>query len=35
VCGRPLRVCYCAALPAKPVQLTGRVVILQHPHEQK
>lgn len=34
-CGRPLRVCYCAALPAQPLQLRGRVVILQHPHELK
>ena len=34
-CGRPLRVCYCAALPAQPLQLTGHVVILQHPHELK
>jgi hypothetical protein len=34
-CGRPLRVCYCAALPAQPLQLHGRVVILQHPHELK
>jgi len=34
-CGRPLRVCYCAALPQQPVVLGGHVLLLQHPNERK
>ncbi|KAK9787987.1 hypothetical protein WJX73_003228 [Symbiochloris irregularis] len=32
-CGRPARVCVCSALPSQLIELTGSVLILQHPHE--
>ena len=34
-CGRPPRVCLCAALPPAPVATNTRVLILQHPVEAK
>lgn len=34
-CGRPERVCLCPALPPAPLMLSGSVVVLQHPHEQR
>ncbi|CAG2100723.1 unnamed protein product, partial [Medioppia subpectinata] len=34
-CGRPLPVCWCPHLPAVPIETKNRVVILQHPNEEK
>lgn len=34
-CTRPQRVCVCPALPGRPIQLAGTVVVLQHPFETK
>ncbi|KAL3134734.1 hypothetical protein ABBQ32_007734 [Trebouxia sp. C0010 RCD-2024] len=34
-CRRPKRVCLCAAYPQPPVELSGQVVILQHPLEHR
>ena len=35
LCSRPTCVCLCPALPPCRLGLTGRVVVLQHPHEAK
>jgi DTW domain-containing protein YfiP len=32
---RPRRVCVCDAVPRPPLALRGRVLVLQHPHEEK
>ena len=32
---RPQRVCWCPWLPENPIQITGKVIILQHPGEEK
>ncbi|KAJ9513784.1 hypothetical protein QJQ45_015521 [Haematococcus lacustris] len=34
-CKRPASVCLCPALPPAPIQLQGKVIILQHPGELK
>jgi len=34
-CGRPTVVCWCSALPEVPVMTESRIVILQHPAEEK
>ena len=32
---RPRRVCWCPYLPAKPLDIVGKVILLQHPDEEK
>lgn len=32
---RPLRVCWCSYLPDTPVKINGKIIILQHPDEEK
>ncbi|GAB4843862.1 hypothetical protein Ancab_013824 [Ancistrocladus abbreviatus] len=34
-CGRPVRVCLCDKMPSEPMLTATKIVILQHPHEQK
>lgn len=34
-CRRPESVCLCSTLPREPLPLAGRLIVLQHPHEQK
>jgi len=34
-CRRPQRVCWCAYLPEKPIKIRGKVIVLQHPGEEK
>ena len=32
---RPERVCWCAYLPEKPIKIRGKIIVLQHPGEEK
>ena len=34
-CRRPKRVCLCTAYPHPPVEISGQIVVLQHPFEQR
>jgi len=34
-CARPVSVCLCKLIPSPPFHLRTRLLILQHPHEQK
>ena len=32
-CSRPMKVCWCAALPVEPIHIRSHIFILQHPSE--
>lgn len=34
-CGRPSHGCVCSTMPKEPLSITGRILVLQHPHEKK
>ncbi|KZS02786.1 DTW domain-containing protein 2 [Daphnia magna] len=34
-CRRPERVCWCSYLPKVPVTINGKIIVLQHPDEEK
>lgn len=34
-CRRPQRVCWCPWLPERPIKIQGKVILLQHPGEEK
>lgn len=34
-CERPRSACLCSSLPDSPLKLSGKLVVFQHPHEQK
>ena len=35
LCRRPSRVCWCPFVPRPPIQIASRIVVLQHPNEDK